>query len=74
MKKQKESLGILERVKTDDNLGKIWAKLSPKSKQIIIEIDERQRVPDILNDAMFKGVFDPDRRPEWISRRESAVH
>ena len=72
MEKQ-ETKGIIKRVESDRELKAIWDKLSDSAKIAIIEIDSGKRVPDILNDAMFKGVFDPDSKPEWIARLISSV-
>ena len=73
MKKQRDTIGILDRIDSDPELKEVWDQLSEESQRIIIEIDERKRVPDMLNDAMFKGVFDPDARPAWIEKLISSV-
>ena len=65
--KDTDLLGIIERVQADEELRRAWEKLSEPAKELFREIDQKKRVPDILNDVMFMGVFDPKVRPEWLS-------
>ena len=72
MEKQ-EVLGIMRLVRNDKELLRAWKKLSPSARQMFREVDRKKRVPNILNDAMFKGVFDPEVRPEWLSQLVGSV-
>ena len=71
--KETDSLGIIKRVQADEELRSAWEKLSEPARELFREIDQKKRVPDILNDVMFMGVFDPEVRPEWLSKLISSV-
>ena len=71
--KKHYTLGIMEKVQTDEELRAAWERMSEPAREMFREIDQKKRVPDILNDAMFMGVFDPRVRPEWLSRLVSSV-
>ena len=71
--KDTDSYGIIKRVQADEELRSAWEKLSEPAREMFREIDQKKRVPDILNDVMFMGVFDPEVRPEWLSKLISSV-
>ena len=73
MEEEKETLGIMELVQADDELRTAWEQLDESAQEMFRQIDEKKRVPDILNDVMFKGVFDPEVKPEWLSGLISSV-
>lgn len=61
-----KELSLLERLQQDETLLSLWNRLGKKSQQYFLEIDRGQRVPDLLNDTIFKGIFDPDEHRERL--------
>lgn len=68
-----EKLGIMERIESDGELLSIWSKLSNETKQRWLEVDERKRVPDLLCDTIFKGIFNPDVNKNRLSSFISCI-
>ena len=73
--KQKKT-GILrldERLAEDKELSDLWEQLLERIQWEWREIDEGKRVPNLLSDAIFKKIFDPDENKERLSRFLSSV-
>lgn len=68
-----EKLGIMEQVYKNNELLSIWNRLSNETKQKIKEVDERKRVPDLLCDTIFKGIFNPDVNKDKLSQFISCI-
>ena len=68
-----KELSLLERLQQDETLLSLWNRLGKKSQQYFLEIDRGQRVPDLLNDTIFKGIFDPDEHRERLSQFVSSI-
>lgn len=64
---------LYERVKMDKELFYLWSRLSPQTQKELQEVDAGIRVPDLLNDTVFKTIFDPDENGEQLSRFISAI-
>ena len=68
-----KELSLLERVRQDDVLLSLWNCLPPEAQREFLEIDRGQRVPDLLNDTIFKNIFDPDEHGERLSQFVSSI-
>ena len=68
-----KELSLLERLQQDETLLSLWNRLSQKVQNQFLEIDSGRRVPDLLNDTIFKGIFDPDEHRERLSRFVSSI-
>ena len=64
---------LYERIKMDKELFYLWSRLSPQTQKELQEVDAGIRVPDLLNDTVFKTIFDPDENGEQLSRFISAI-
>ena len=68
-----KKLGILEKVKEDSELFSIWSRMSDETRLKLMEVDEGKRVPDLLCDTIFKGIFNPDVNKDRLSRFISCI-
>ena len=68
-----KELRLWERVRQDETLLSLWNRLSKRVQKQFLEIDRGQRVPDLLNDTIFKGIFDPDEHGERLSQFVSSI-
>ena len=66
-------MSLLERVQQDETLLSLWNRLNPEAQRQFLEIDRGQRVPDLLNDTIFKNIFDPDEHGERLSQFVSSI-
>jgi sporulation protein YlmC with PRC-barrel domain len=57
----------------DMELANEWNRLPHSIQQQLLDVDERKRVPDLLNDTVFKKIFDPDTNGEVLSQFISSV-
>ena len=67
----KESL--LATIHQTPELLKKWNSLSPELHQYFFDVAEGIRVPNLLMDSVFKGIFDPDRHKDRLSRLISSI-
>lgn len=72
-KTTKQEITLSERVKDDKEMSSLWNRLSASARQELSEIYAGVRIPNLLSDAMFKIIFDPDEHGERLSRFISAV-
>lgn len=68
-----DTITLRERIKKDQEFHKKWKQLTPGAQQELLEIEAGIRVPNFLNDAIFKKIFDPDEYSERLSRFISAI-
>lgn len=68
-----EKLHILERIENDEVLRLAWEQLDDNARQMFQEIDEGTRVPNMLSDTIFKGIFNPDVYGDRLSRFISSI-
>lgn len=69
----RKTLGLLKKVQADVELKSCWEQLSPDMQKKLKEVDEGLRVPDMLNDAVFKTLFHPDKEKKRLSSFLSSV-
>ncbi len=62
-----------DRIENDPEISSLWKRLSPSAQQELLEIEAGTRIPNFLNDAVFKKIFDPDQYGERLSRFISAI-
>ena len=68
MKKEKLkfSAHILKIIDEDQELKERWDALPTKSQRLFRDIDAGKRVPYMLSDTMFKGLFSPELHPGGV--------
>lgn len=64
---------VLQMVNEDPQLLEAWNSLSESTREMFRQIDAGKRVPCMLEDTMFKGIFDPSWNRDWLSRLISAI-
>ncbi len=69
----RERMDLLGQIQRDEMLRKLWNQLPVSQQQELCEVGEGHRVPNLLNDTIFKGIFDPDKNGERLSRFISCV-
>ncbi len=62
-----------DRIQNDTEISSLWRHLPPSAQQELLEIEAGTRIPNFLNDAVFKKIFDPDQYGERLSRFISAI-
>lgn len=68
-----QAMVLQERIKKDKEVCEKWQQLTRKAQRELLEMDAGIRVPNFLNDTIFKRIFDPDEYGERLSRFISAV-
>ncbi len=58
---------------SDEVLGLAWEQLDEPAKKMFREIDAGKRVPNMLSDTIFKGIFNPDVYGDRLSEFISSV-
>ena len=69
----KEVLKLEKRLREDVVFLERWNQLSVREQEKLREVDEGDRVPDMLNDIIFKAIFHPDKEPERLSAFLSSI-
>ena len=64
---------IVEMINDDQELRTKWDVLPKAAKEMLKSIDAGERTPNLLRDIMFKGVFNPEIHPDWLSRLVGAI-
>ena len=64
---------IVEMINEDQELRTKWDVLPKAAKEMLKSIDAGERTPNLLRDIMFKGVFNPEIHPDWLSRLVGAI-
>jgi hypothetical protein len=68
-----KELTLSELIRQDAELAAKWNRLPSEVQTHFLEIDEKKRVPYLLNDTVFKKIFDPDTRGADLSRFISSI-
>ncbi len=60
-------------INEDQELKNKWNELPEAAKEMLRSIDAGERTPNLLRDIMFKGVFNPEIHPDWLSKLIGAI-
>jgi hypothetical protein len=58
---------------TDSAFANIYYQLSPQKQKLYHDILMGKRVPNLLNDTIFKNIFHPDKYPDRLSSLISSI-
>ena len=58
---------------TDSAFANIYYQLSPQKQKLYQDILMGKRVPNLLNDTIFKNIFHPDKYPDRLSSLISSI-
>ena len=72
-RKKKTEANLRELLQTDEEFKKIWKRISAEKQEEMLAVSDGKMMPNLLSDAMFKGLFDPDTHGDRLSRFISSV-
>ena len=63
----KEVIQLEKRLQEDGEFLEKWNRMSIAEQEKLREVDAGERVPNMMNDVIFKAIFHPDKEPETLS-------